>query len=404
MFCILNQSLAQLSVNNEITRHDFQQRLYLEENILEDRKGGYFQSFSNPSDSSKTMGSLDKINSFMEWYMKYFPVPFGSYSKETSWLFGLSKYNAFRMRKGDLTDTITKTSSITAFAYYTLNHQYKFALESNLMLNKNKAQWKTDFIYTYYPLEYFGIGNNTKLEDQRTLNSSDFQFSTYYLFRVWRKWYIGPEYDYYDYFKVELAEDSKPLPGDSISLAHNTGRQSGLGIKLTKEARNNRFNAQWRYFIEINYQIYNKAIGSEYNYNYFKADIRYYITPVKFLTIAMQARTESKQGDVPVQSLSFLGGDNSMRGIYYGRYRDNVLIDSQVELRFPIFWIIGGVVFGGYGQVAPTYNQLAIDALHYTYGFGLRLKVDSEHDVNMRFDFGFSNDQKIFMMNFSEAF
>lgn len=77
---------------------------------------------------------------------------------------------------------------------------------------------------------------------------------------------------------------------------------------------------------------------------------------------------------------------------------------TQAELRFPIFWILGGVVFGGLGQVAPKYEQLALNELHYTYGFGLRLKVDSEHDVTRRFDFGFSNDQKIFMMNFSEAF
>ena len=395
-----------MNINDDKSIHSFSTNPYIDAGFLANslEQSLDLRSYNEFGDSSTTMDKLNGINDFMEWYMKYFPVPFGSYSKETSWLFGLSKYNAFRMRKGDLTDTITQASSVTAFAYYTLNQQYKFVLESNLMLNKNKAQWKTDFIYTYYPLEFFGIGNDTKLENQRTLNSSDFQFSSYYLFRIWKKWYIGPEYDYYDYFEVELSEDSKPLPEDSLTLAHNTGRQSGLGIKLSKEGRDNRFNAQSGYFVDINYQIYNKAIGSEYNYNYFKADIRYYTTPLKYLTIAVQARTESKQGDVPVQSLSFLGGDNSMRGLYYGRYRDNVAVDGQVELRFPIFWIFGGVVFGGLGQVAPTYDQLAINSLHYTYGFGLRLKVDSEHNVNMRFDFGFSRDQKIFMMNFSEAF
>ena len=118
----------------------------------------------------------------------------------------------------------------------------------------------------------------------------------------------------------------------------------------------------------------------------------------------MQARTQYKSGDVPVQSLALLGGDYVMRGLYLGRYRDKVLIDSQAELRFPIFWIISGVAFGGVGQVAPTYGQLAINSFHYTYGLGLRLKVDSEHDVNMRFDLGFSSDMTIFIMQFSEAF
>ena len=118
----------------------------------------------------------------------------------------------------------------------------------------------------------------------------------------------------------------------------------------------------------------------------------------------MQARMEYKNGDIPVQSLALLGGDYSMRGIYLGRFRDKTLVDTQVELRFPIFWIIGGVVFGGLGQVSPALNQLNLNSFHYTYGLGLRLKVDSAHDVNMRFDLGFSKDQTIFIMQFSEAF
>lgn len=369
----------------------------------------YIETYSSESDSvssdtSKVMNKLNDVNEFMEWYMKYFPVPFGSYSAETSWLFGLSKYNAFKMRKGDLNDTITQASSLSLFAYVTLKDQYKIVLESNLMFNKNKAQWKTDFIYTVYPLEFFGLGNETNIKNQRTLNTSDFQFSSFYQFKIWKKWYLGPEYDFYNYYDVELAEHSVPIPGDSAIFAHNIGIQSGLGIKLSKEGRDNRFNARSGYYVDIAYQVFDHAFGSEYDYNYFKADIRYYVTPFDFLTIAMQARTESKKGDVPVQSLALLGGDYSMRGIYLGRYRDKVLLDTQVELRFPIFWIISGVAFGGLGQVAPDYDQLNLDAFHYTYGAGLRLMVDSEHRVNMRFDLGFSEDQTIFIMQFSEAF
>ena len=77
------------------------------------------------TDTSGTMQKLNAVNNFMEWYMLYFPVPFGSYSKETSWLFGLTKYNAFTMRRKGEEDSNTQASSITAFGYYTLNTQYK---------------------------------------------------------------------------------------------------------------------------------------------------------------------------------------------------------------------------------------------------------------------------------------
>src|SRR5688572_29683753 len=61
-----------------------------------------------PQDTSKGMKALNKLSSFMEWYMIYFPMPFGSYSAETNWLFGLTKYNAFLLPNRDKNDTITQ--------------------------------------------------------------------------------------------------------------------------------------------------------------------------------------------------------------------------------------------------------------------------------------------------------
>ncbi len=340
----------------------------------------------------------------MEWYIKFFPVPIASYSEETNLLIGLSKYNAFTIKNGNKQDTITQPSSASALAYYTLNTQHKFVLEANLMMYQNKAVWKTLAVHTYYPLQYYGVGNDTELENKRTLNSSDFQFSTHYLFKTWKNWYVGPAYDFYYYYDVELGEGFEYYPTDSFDLENNIGRQSGLGINISMEGRDNRLNAKHGWFVDATYQIYDEALGSEYNFKIFNADVRYYFTPLKNLTVATQVRTQSKSGYIPVQSLSLLGGDYSMRGTYLGRYRDKNLIDSQVELRFPIFWIFGGTVFGGLGQVAPSYDEMALDAFHYTYGLGLRLKVDSVHDINLRFDYGLSNDEHIFIMNFAEAF
>ncbi|MBL0740688.1 BamA/TamA family outer membrane protein [Chryseolinea lacunae] len=354
-------------------------------------------------DTSNTMKKLNSMNTFMQWYMIYFPVPFGSYSKETSWLFGLSKYNAFKIRQ-DAHDTIVQPSSISAFGYYTLNTQYKMVLESNLMLKHNKAIWKTDLIYIYYPLLFYGVGNQTKLEQQRVLNTLNFQFSTFYLFRVWKKWYVGPTFDYYNYKQVELSELSRVFAGDSAAVIHAVGRQSGLGLKISMEGRDNRLNAKRGFFFDASYQFFDKSLGSQYNYDYFQLDARYYFRLTKKIVLASQLRTESKQGDVPVQSLAFLGGDYFMRGSYLGRYRDNVSVIGQTEMRFPLFWIFGGTAFGGLGQVAPDYSKLNMSSFHSNYGVGLRLQVDNAHDINLRFDMGFSGDEALFIMNFSEAF
>lgn len=99
-----------------------------------------------------------------------------------------------------------------------------------------------------------------------------------------------------------------------------------------------------------------------------------------------------------------MGGDNRMRGIYLGRYRDHTILDSQVELRFPLVWILGGVVFGGLGEVAPDYGSYTFDGIHWAAGGGLRLMVDSKNKSSLRFDVGASKDRVLFFFTFLEAF
>jgi len=144
---VINQGFAQTGVENSV-----------QASSLASLDEVHYQGASQypqymMADTIDTMSKLNKINASLEWYMKYFPIPFLSYSNETNWLFGISKFNAFQMSRGDEKDTITQPSSINAFGYFTFNNQYKAAVESNLMLNKNKALWETTIAYTKYPLE-----------------------------------------------------------------------------------------------------------------------------------------------------------------------------------------------------------------------------------------------------------
>lgn len=340
----------------------------------------------------------------MEWYVRKFPIPYAAFSKETNFLVGLTKFNAFRLRGSNKSDSITQPSSATALVYYTTNRQHKFVVETNLMLNQNKAIWKTELSNTFYPLFFYGTGNETKKANERVLDYGDIRFATQYLMRTWRKWYVGPTIDFDYFYEVKLAEGSSPMPEDEEIFANNLGRQSGLGVQVNLEGRDNRLNAKNGFYVDAGYQIFDDAFGSEFNYHRFRADLRYYFPVFKKVTLATQVKTDSKQGEVPVQSLALFGGDHFMRGNYLGRYRDKVLFGSQVEMRFPIFWIFGGTLFTGVGQVASDYTKINVGSFHNNYGFGLRLKVDSVHDINLRFDMSFSKDQSIFILNFAEAF
>ena len=119
----------------------------------------------------------------------------------------------------------------------------------------------------------------------------------------------------------------------------------------------------------------------------------------------MQATTTFCTGEVPFYDLALMGGENTMRGYYQGALRDRVLLDTQVEYRMPIWSIFGIVGWVGTGRVAHSYEDLAIDGFWLSYGVGLRLMVDSEHQTNLRFDWGFGQSGiKGFYINFAEAF
>lgn len=134
-------------------------------------------------------------------------------------------------------------------------------------------------------------------------------------------------------------------------------------------------------------------------------DARAFYRPWLKHVIAFQATTTYINGDAPFYDLALLGGENKMRGYYLGALRDKVLLDAQVEYRLPIWNIFGAAAWLGTGRVAETYSGLNLDGFRLSYGIGLRIRVDTKHNTNMRFDMGFGpHNIHGFYINFAEAF
>ncbi len=356
-------------------------------------------------DTTTTLGKLDHFNDVMEKIVVYSPLPVVSYSTETDWLFGLTKINAFRIGTKDQHDTTFQPSHITALAYLTLAKQYKVALTADLMFGHNKYQSFTELLFIDFPNFYFGVGNDTKLNDECLVETENFSLTQKFGYKLTKRWYIGLKYHYNNYFKVDTVPNGEQCNNKLPDLSVNEGTQSGMGIIIDRETRDNRFNARKGSYLYFEYLFYGKWIGSKFTYHSIILEYRKYVTPVKWLTLAGQIYTETKIGDnIPVQSLSLMGGDNRMRGIYIGRFRDKNMIEGQIEARFPIYWIFGGVIFTGLGEVAPTIKAYTWQGIKWTYGAGLRMNVNKATRTNIRFDVGFFEHTPLFFFTFSEAF
>jgi len=93
----------------------------------------------------------------------------------------------------------------------------------------------------------------------------------------------------------------------------------------------------------------------------------------------------------------YLGGSNSLRGWKMLRYRtdingypegDIIRIMNNWEIRFPLWWLLGGEIFVDGGHIFDSYNNLSVNKLSWDGGFGITLatplgpvRLDAAHPL-----------------------
>jgi hypothetical protein len=78
-----------------------------------------------------------------------------------------------------------------------------------------------------------------------------------------------------------------------------------------------------------------------------------------------------------------MGGGSIMRGYYQGRYRDNVLLATQAEVRWPLGGRFGIVGFAGLAEVQSGFGDMNFDDLEPSVGGGLRFRFNKA-EKNLR--------------------
>ena len=95
-------------------------------------------------------------------------------------------------------------------------------------------------------------------------------------------------------------------------------------------------------------------------------------------------------------------GSCRMRGYYAGRYIDCCLTSVQAEIRQQIVKRLGCVAWGGAGTVFSNWKDIRLNRILPNYGVGLRFEV--KHNVNLRVDFGIGRHTTGFVVQMKEAF
>ncbi|WP_067147055.1 BamA/TamA family outer membrane protein [Pseudotamlana agarivorans] len=352
------------------------------------------------TDSTKPESKFDKFNKKAEAFFKKFPVPIYSHNPEAGNIYGFTKFNLLALSKKD---TISKPSKLSEVFTLSSKGRINASISTELIFKENDRVVIAYINYQKQPDYIFGIGNDVKREDVEEIQLERIKFFATYMFRFNKYYYVGVPINFSSYYHIETEPDSFLIQDNVTGL--DGGVSLGTGLAFSYDSRDNRYNPQEGAYI-MTYIITNpKFLGSTYQFSRYEIDARKYFNPWLNHIVAIQATTSNTPGNTPFYELSMLGSDSQMRGYFRGAYRDHVLVDSQVEYRAPIWNIFGAAAWIGTGRVASGYEELSLDGWKLSYGAGLRIKVDSKNNTNLRIDFGFGphNISGIYF-GFAEAF
>jgi len=178
---------------------------------------------------------------------------------------------------------------------------------------------------------------------------------------------------------------------------------AGPGLGIVWDTRDNTMITTKGSFVSLDYfgMVYQDKGGA---YNTVILDFRYFRKLYNDVVLATNIVAADRQGDVPFYLYSSLGGNERMRGYEEKRFINRSLFLLQQDIRFPIWWRIGGAVFASVGTVAPDTRVLFSKQFRTSYGTGLRYVFSREDHLAVRVDKAWGEDANGFYITFGEAF
>jgi outer membrane protein assembly factor BamA len=332
------------------------------------------------------------------------PAPF--FTPDTKWGGGAVGLMTFNFPKDSLN---ARRSSVTVGVAYTQLKQFLLYFPFQLF-PKNQKYWISGEIgYFKYVFNYFGTGNTIRQEfidkyDSLYVEKYDARFPRLRLNvsqKVSSGLYVGLRY-VFDDFNFTRRDPEGFLVENKVTGA-NGGRVSGGGLVVNYDSRNSLFYPTKGWLVEGQLYTEGAYTGSDFSYQKLVVDASKYYEIGKSV-LAFNGVISLAAGDIPFHQMPVIGGTKKMRGYFEGTYRDANLLMLQTEYRFPLFWRLGGVVFGGIGEVSDKAYKWNFNHIRYNLGTGVRLTLDKAQRINLRADFGIGYKSSGFYLTIGEAF
>src|SRR6185295_3105902 len=187
------------------------------------------------------------------------------YSPELTWAFGGAANYYFKFSHKD---SLIRTSYIQALGIVSLRGQLVLAFDGSIFFPKERFILRPHGSFSVFPDRFWGLGNDSKQEDQESYSISQYYLFPQLLRVVYRKFYIGAAYESQNVFTFEY--HSPKANGDSsiFDKQNVPGRYgsftSGLGLLLLWDSRDNTFSSSKGFYFQYYINKYSHLLGSQF--------------------------------------------------------------------------------------------------------------------------------------------
>lgn len=323
-----------------------------------------------------------------------------SYSQTTSLGFALMAAGQYRL---DRTDSITQPSNVSLYGNVSLTGFYAVGVNGNTFF-PHRGRMNYEVQFSSQPTDFWGIGYDMGRDNANKISYSRKKIlvSAQYLYPVLKNTYVGASVDF-NFTRGLFGFTDSAEQFRYIGDERQTYTATGLGLMVQYDSRDYITGPSRGLYLSAHGRVFPKGIGNCDN-TLWSAVIQadYYHSLWRDAIVAVDLYGELHNRSTPWTLLSRLGGSYRMRGYYEGRYMDNNLITATVEIRQRIWRRIGCVVWGGAGNVFGSFGTF--DWGHTLPNYGLGLRWELKHRVNVRIDYGFGRKTSGLVLNINEAF
>lgn len=267
--------------------------------------------------------------------------------------------------------------------------------------------WRIDGMLAYADVRYrfYGKGADAGTAGESVpIVQKGFLFAPELLYQGLPRTFFGVRYRG---MRVETAIEGSHgvLPPQIASVLPNsvTIFSSGFGPRITLDTRDHDMSPSSGALVDLRANLADESFGSDFDYQTFELSGNYYRRAWKGV-LGFRAYACRASERTPLFDLCFYGAGSDLRGYEAGRYRDRAMFATQAEYRFPLGGRWGGVVFGGWGKVGASFEDMKNQTDLPSIGAGIRWLAAQKARVNLSVDIARGRDDTGVYVYVKESF